>query len=260
MSDLNTLFDNLSDPDYMLADDEILFEIDNNLRVTDVRQEGSVIGVVGDMNVNNVNFKMPKWYNGFDLSTFEIYVVYVNANNVGGYYKVSSQEKIITDDGYIAFAWLVGSKVCESAGTVTFGVKMRKLAGAKIAQEFNTKPATATVEIGTPVPSGMTLQSDQGTGGYDALEVYLQYISDYISDELDELSDLPDNVATLQTKVTNLETWKTDTATTKLASHQALIESNLSDIIELQDTVNGLQNTIEGTLSDSDILGLMEGD
>lgn len=254
MSDLNTLFSNTPDPDYMLNDDEIMFTIDNDLRITSNGE--SVLGVVGDANVNNINFKMSKWYNGFDLSTFEIYIAYINASNVGGYYKVSPEEKCFLDDNTIGFAWLVGSKVCETAGTVTFGVKLRNLAGNKITQEFNTRPTTGTVETNIEV-SGLTLQSDQGTTGYDQLESYKQYIEEFIEDILDDLEDLPDAVDEINTRVTTLESDMT--AAQSSITTLNTFKSNTSEIlIEIQGDINTIINNVEGTITDDDIAGLME--
>lgn len=254
MSDLNTLFSDMPDPDYMLNDDEIMFTIDNDLRITSNGE--SVLGVVGDANVNNINFKMSKWYNGFDLSTFEIYIAYINASNVGGYYKVSPQEKYFLDDGTIAFAWLVGSKVCETAGTVTFGVKLRKLAGNKITQEFNTRPTTGTVETNIEV-AGLTLQSDQGATGYDQLESYKQYIEDFIDDVLDDLEDLPDTVDAIDTRVTTLESSMT-TAQSSIGTLNTFKINTSEILIEMQGDINSIKNNVEATITDNDIAGLLE--
>lgn len=254
MSELNSLFSEMPDPDYMLNDDEIMFTIDNNLRITSNGE--SVLGVVGDANVNNINFKMSKWYNGFDLSTFEIYIAYINAANVGGYYKVSPQEKCFLDDGTIGFAWLVGSKVCETAGNVTFGVKLRKLAGNKITQEFNTRPTTGTVESNIEV-SGLTLQADQGTTGYDQLESYKQYIEDFIDDLLEDLEDLPDTVDVIDTRVTSLESDMT-TAQSSIGTLNTFKTNTSEILIEIQGDINSIMNSVEGTITDNDIAGLLE--
>lgn len=253
MSELNTLFSDIPDPDYMLNDDEIMFTIDNDLRITSNGE--SVLGVVGDANVNNINFKMSKWYNGFDLSTFEIYIAYINASNVGGYYKVSPQEKYFLDDGTIGFAWLVGSKVCETAGTVTFGVKLRKLAGNKITQEFNTRPTTGTVEANIEV-AGLTLQSDQGSTGYDQLESYKQYIEDFIDGILDDLEDIPDAVDELETNVNSLLSWKTS-HTTAYGNLHDLVDANMENITLTMSDVSTIKGKITGDITNNDIDGLM---
>lgn len=60
-------------PDYL--QDEIQFRIDNDLRTIAIPADGVILGVVGDKNVNHVNFQMPAWYNGFDMSTFRLELI-----------------------------------------------------------------------------------------------------------------------------------------------------------------------------------------
>lgn len=64
----------------MLGDDyihdPIQFVIDSDLRVISIPRNGVIAGVVGDKNVNRVNFQMPRYYNGFDMSKFTTRVNY----------------------------------------------------------------------------------------------------------------------------------------------------------------------------------------
>lgn len=130
----------LADIDYL--HDNIQFVIDENLRIVSVPTNGNVIGVVGDHNVNRVNFKMPRYYNGFDMSTFKVRINYENVIGETNYYTVND---LTIEDDYMLFTWLVANHACVSEGTVTFSVRMFKKDNNTIIQEFNTTIASGRI-------------------------------------------------------------------------------------------------------------------
>lgn len=124
----------------MLGDDyihdPIQFVIDSDLRVISIPRNGVIAGVVGDKNVNRVNFQMPRYYNGFDMSKFTTRVNYVNALGNFNYYSVTD---LTIEDDLIYFTWLVDSDVVAYAGIVMFAVNMFIAdSNGKIIQSFNT--------------------------------------------------------------------------------------------------------------------------
>ena len=76
----------LSKSEYLL--DDIQYIIDENLRTIAIPDDGVVLGVVGDKNVNRVNFQMPRYYNGFDMSLFK-YRITLSSYSVATRYPVS---------------------------------------------------------------------------------------------------------------------------------------------------------------------------
>ena len=138
----------LSEDDYL--HDPIQFDIDNDLRIVTIPKDGNIIGVVGDKNTNRVNFRMPRYYNGFDMSEFQVRVNYKNVNQKTSYYEVNDLTTAVktetTDEDKLLFTWLVDSDVCEAHGNVDFSVRMLKTADdGTIIQEFNTTIATGLV-------------------------------------------------------------------------------------------------------------------
>lgn len=124
----------------MLGDDyihdPIQFVIDSDLRVISIPRNGVIAGVVGDKNVNRVNFQMPRYYNGFDMSKFTTRVNYINALGNFNYYSVTD---LTIEDDLIYFTWLVDSDVVAYAGIVMFAVNMFIAdSNGKIIQSFNT--------------------------------------------------------------------------------------------------------------------------
>lgn len=134
MATLDEVISQMSEEDYF--SDQIQFIIDSNLRIVSVPDRGVVAGVVGDKNVNRINFQMPRYYNGFDMSKFKTRINYVNAEGKPNYYTVTD---LTIKDDLLIFSWLVDTDVVAYVGTVAFSVNM-VLAGddGVIKQAFNT--------------------------------------------------------------------------------------------------------------------------
>ena len=119
MDNLDKLFDEMPEPD-----EELDFIIDENKRVIAVPEEGVVLGVEGDKDVNRVRLRMNRYYRGTDFAEFDIRVNYRNANGDENYFAVS--EKTVTDEA-ITFIWVVAANAVAYKGTVWFAVNFYRV-------------------------------------------------------------------------------------------------------------------------------------
>ena len=55
-----------------------MITIDNDLRTINIPSDTRLLGVVGDKDVNTLEFEMPRRYKGLDLSEYEIQIRYKN--------------------------------------------------------------------------------------------------------------------------------------------------------------------------------------
>ena len=138
-----TLYELLDDlPPTHTLNDPITFEIDEDLRTIHTPFRGNIIGVQGDNNVNHINFKMPRYYNGIDLSTFTIKINYKNTLDTINSYFV---DNLMFGTDTMTFSWLVSKEVTVSAGTVTFVVKLFTTLNDEINKFFSTAIAEGVV-------------------------------------------------------------------------------------------------------------------
>ena len=137
MATLNELLTEpgVTDPTNDYIHDDVQFIIDKDLRTVAVPDRGIVAGVLGDKDVNRINFQMDRYYNGFDMSTFAIRVNYLNANGIPKYYDVTD---LTVEGDTMYFTWLVGSEVTVAVGDVPFVVHMFKTENDVIKQSFYT--------------------------------------------------------------------------------------------------------------------------
>lgn len=129
--------------------DALDFLIDENLRVISVPEQGVVLGVEGDKDVNRVRFRMNRYYHQADLSTFDIRINYQNAEGDKNYFEVS--EKTATDDS-LSFVWTVAADAVSYKGQVCFIVVCLKAsAEGTIDKAYHTTIGKASVLEGLTV-------------------------------------------------------------------------------------------------------------
>lgn len=122
--------------------EDLQFIIDENLRTIAIPKDGVVLGVCGDKDINRVNFRMNRYYNGFDMSEFNIRINYINANGEPNYFVVSD---IQVDVEYIIFTWLVEAHATRYVGEVSFCVRLFTESEGKIDSQFFSTIGKAVV-------------------------------------------------------------------------------------------------------------------
>lgn len=176
------------------------FIIDNNLRQIIIPDGMNILGVAGDIEVKCVSFEMPRYYNGIDMSEFDIFVDYENAKGYRNYYKVvdtkthSSTTPQSSDN--IVFTWTLESDVTAHQGTVTFAIRMVKRNGTKIVKQFDTDKATGIVLDGMNVFQRIPLSDQKDILGKietDAVENIQENLNNYTVEKKTELNVYTDD-------------------------------------------------------------------
>lgn len=207
------------DTDYLT--EEIQFDIDSNMRTIAIPTEGVVIGVQGDKNVNRVNFRMPAWYNGFDMSTFQPRINFVDPEGNVNYYTVTDMKiydpegNEVTDtpttEDIIYFTWLVDSYATNYVGTVVFNVRFTKFNPTThaLAQAFNTTKAACQVLEGITLADEITQEQQEDLLFHMTAE--LQEVTDSLKLDLEakgqEVRDsIPDDYDAVNNQIGILKT------------------------------------------------------
>lgn len=95
----------------------MVFAIDDKLRTITMPNNGLVFGVSGDIEVNQVEFQMPRYCAGFDMTDFTGRVNYVNPNGDSNYYEA----EISGTDDAVSFIW----------PSLLTGLRLRKIRSPK---------------------------------------------------------------------------------------------------------------------------------
>lgn len=122
--------------------------IDDDLRTINIPTDREVAGVEGDKNVNVLSFRVNRWYNELDLSTFDIRINYVNANGDPNFYTVLSKDYT---ENSVTFDWLITADATLYKGKISFNVEFIKANTLEIEYAMNTTIATLKVLEGLNV-------------------------------------------------------------------------------------------------------------
>lgn len=155
--------------------------IDENLRTIKIPPKAIIAGAMGDKDVNWVNFKIPRYYDGTDLSEFQIRVNYLNANGDPNFY---TAQNVVVKDSVIYFSWLITMDAVAYAGDLRFSVCLISYENDKVDKEFTT--ATAILEV----PESVKVEQYIDPGEMeDIIARVLQEVADFIEEKEEEIDE-----------------------------------------------------------------------
>lgn len=155
--------------------------IDENLRTIKIPPKAIIAGAMGDKDVNWVNFKIPRYYDGTDLSEFQIRVNYLNANGDPNFY---TAQNVVVKDSVIYFSWLITMDAVAYAGDLRFSVCLISYEDDKVDKEFTT--ATAILEV----PESVKVEKYVDPGEMeDIIARVLQEVTDFIEEKEEEIDE-----------------------------------------------------------------------
>ncbi len=201
------------------------FIIDNKLR-TITMPSSITLGVESDDDVNRLHFQMPQKLGDVDLSKFDIYINYMNANNEGNIYIV--EDKAVSG-GNITFSWLVGRSATKYKGDTKFIVCMKLCDGRGVVQqEFNTTVVSLKVLEGLEIENPII---DQGTS--DTITQLLNIVKNTSEKAVKDVQQEGTTQAGLITKEGEKQLKVLQTAAQAIEVDRQQIQTNKTDIAVL---------------------------
>lgn len=175
--------------------------INDDLRTMTIPSDIVLLGVESDDDVNKIPFQMPKEYCGYDLSTFEARINYMNANGDGDIYIVDDLAVDGDDPSLMTFTWLVGRNACAYKGLTKFIVCLKKFDDGSdvVVQEFNT-----TV-YSLPVLEGLETVEAVEQQNADIIEYLINLINESGGADLSNYYTKAETDALIPTKLPNPE-------------------------------------------------------
>ena len=107
-----------------LVDDDPYFTVDRNKRLVSVPGTQDMIAVNFDENSEVITFKFPRYADGVDLSTKEIYVNYERSDKTRNKALCTLTD---TSDSYVVFTWVVSAYATQVEGTLNFNIEFRSV-------------------------------------------------------------------------------------------------------------------------------------
>lgn len=107
-----------------LVDDDPYFTVDRNKRLVSVSGTQDMLAVNFDENSEVITFKFPRYADGVDLSTKEIYVNYERSDKTRNKALCTLTD---TSDSYVVFTWVVSAYATQVEGTLNFNIEFRSV-------------------------------------------------------------------------------------------------------------------------------------
>lgn len=189
--------------------------IDANLRTISIPRHALIAGAVGDKDVNFVNFKVPRYYDGTDLSEFQIRINYLNANGDPNFYSATD---IVVKDSEIYFSWLITFDAVAYAGDLSFSVCFIKYENNVVDKEFMT--ASATLEIPDSIQVEQYIDPGQME---DIIARVLKEVTDYVEEKEAEIDEyIAEALEEAKEELLNFDNVHQDTSTNWNAQPQLI--------------------------------------
>lgn len=101
------------------------YEIVPLTRSVAIAPGNEIVGTVGDGQSERVTFRIPRYYDGHDLSACDqIWINWKNAGGTEGTYLVEDRE---TEGEMLAFSWLLSAAACSTEGVLAFSIHFADL-------------------------------------------------------------------------------------------------------------------------------------
>ncbi len=97
--------------------DEVTCQIDTATKTISILKEQTLIA--GEANSQYVSFQIPRFYDGIDLSTKKIGIIYCTEL---GNFDIESPINVKRNAEYLTFGWLVSGQASAEPGTLSFSV------------------------------------------------------------------------------------------------------------------------------------------
>lgn len=126
-----------------LAEEEAHIVI-NDSRLAIVPNELKTIAVTGDKDIETITFDCVRYWDGYDLSTFAIYLNYVLPDDTTGTY---IPESIVAEDDVYHFDWKIQNNITKKSGHIAFAITAVKT-------KQNESGATIVDKQWSSIPNG----------------------------------------------------------------------------------------------------------
>lgn len=185
-----------------VPEDEPVIEIDSDLRHITIPDELYNIGVAGDHHCETIYFRIPRYFDGADLSSHDCIIRFINAGNEYGEENVCNVEIF---DEYIKFGWLIDRRATRYSGVIEFTVQFETIDD----YQWQTVPAKLNILAGLNIEATITDRDDIlfrsiSNQIYD-IQNLLDSLSIKTNTDSSLLSSLIDRVTALENEVSYLK-------------------------------------------------------
>lgn len=163
--------------------DDMIFEVDK-----DTKKMQAIINqtmVAGEDRSQFIRFQMPRYYDGIDLSTKNIQIIYMTES---GYSDINTAICVERNDEQIRFGWLVPAAASYEVGILSFGIEF-------VGSDYVLKTRVTEVEVYDGLNGGEIIPEPEEKAWYIELQQRCDYVLNQATAAKDDAADSADSAA-----------------------------------------------------------------
>ena len=223
-------------PGYAMEDytDTMVFRVDGSTKQVEAIVNQPMIS--GENRSQFIRFEMPRYYDGIDLSTKSIQVIYMTES---GFSDINSVACVERNDECIRFGWIVPGAASYDTGKLTFGIEF-------VADDYVLKTRSVEVDVLDGLNGGEIVPEPREQNWYIELQQRCDYVLDAATDAKTVAVGSAADAAASATGAANIKTavdatkGQIDAALTALTAALEQIGLNQTDIATLVGRVDAI--------------------
>lgn len=167
---------------------EPVITIDSDTRQISIPKELYNVGVTGDHVCETIYFKLPRYFDGKDLSEHTCVIRFINAGSEYGETDKNDIVDLTIDDEFITFGWKIDNRVTRYKGIIEFTVQFETKNNNIIEYQWQTTPAQLNILAGLNIEKTITEKDD----------ILFRSLTNQIDSLQDQVKDLENRLASAE--------------------------------------------------------------
>lgn len=207
--------------------DDMIFRVDKDTKQLEVITDQPMVS--GENKSQFIRFEMPRYYDGVDLSTKSIQIIYITES---GYSDINAAICVERNDESLRFGWLVPAAASYDVGTLSFSIEF-------VSSDYVLKTRVCDVEVYDGLNGGELIPEPEEQNWYIELQQRCDYVLDAAEDAQEAAEGSASDAAGSATDAANIKTaidttkGLIDAALTALTAALEQIGTNKTDIATL---------------------------
>lgn len=232
--------------------DDMIFRVDKDTKQLEVITDQPLVS--GENKSQFIRFEMPRYYDGVDLSTKSIQIIYITES---GYSDINAAVCVERNDENLRFGWLVPGAASYDVGTLSFSIEF-------VGNDYVLKTRVTDVEVYDGLNGGEIIPEPEEQNWYIELQQRCDYVLDAATDAKQAAAGSATDAAGSATDAANIKVSVDgtksliDAALTALTAALEQIGLNKTDIATLVGRVDAIVSDYDSS-AETEILDARVG-
>lgn len=174
--------------------DDMIFTVDKDTKQLEVITNQPLVS--GENKSQFIRFEMPRYYDGVDLSTKSIQIIYITES---GFSDINAAVCVERNDESLRFGWLVPGAASYDVGVLSFSIEF-------VGNDYVLKTRATELEVYDGLNGGEIIPEPEEQNWYIELQQRCDYVLDAATDAKQAAAGSAGDAATSATSAANIKT------------------------------------------------------